>query len=46
MLNLIIFIKWLSNYVMNHVLELFINLKTNKRHEENFGVANWFVKKL
>jgi hypothetical protein len=26
---------------MNHVLELFINLKTmNKRHKESFGVEN------
>jgi hypothetical protein len=32
---------------MNHVFELFINLKTkNKRHEEIFGVAILFVKKL
>jgi len=28
------------NYLVNHVLELFINLKTkNKRDEESFGVT-------
>jgi hypothetical protein len=32
---------------MNHVLELFINVKIkNKRHEESFGVTISFVKKL
>jgi hypothetical protein len=32
--------KWLSNYLVSHVLELFKNLKTkNKRQEESFGIA-------
>jgi len=31
-------IKWLSNYVVNHVLELF-KIQLEKRHEENFEVA-------
>jgi len=40
MLNLIIIITFLCNYLVNHVFELFINKKTkNKRHEESFGVA-------
>jgi hypothetical protein len=39
MLNLII-IEWLSNYLVDHVFELFINVKIkNKRHEESFGIT-------
>jgi hypothetical protein len=32
---------------MNHVLELFKNLKIKKiRHEESFGIIIWFERKL
>jgi len=32
-------IKLFSDYLINHVLELFKNIETKKiRHEENFGI--------
>jgi len=33
--------------IIEHVLKMFKNLKiNNKQHEESFGVATYFVKKL
>ncbi len=33
--------------IIRHILEMLKNLKTNnKQHEESFGVAIYFVKKL